>query len=91
MARTTTSMPSVTLARRRFSRGDLKQACEAAFAAARLTGQRAFVGSNYGGYYVAALEREARGTSNVWFEVTPDGRVTRVEDHLEREILVSFA
>jgi len=34
MARTTTSMPSVTLARRRFSRGDLKQACEAAFEAA---------------------------------------------------------
>lgn len=90
MARTTSPLPNVTLARRRFSRGDLKQACEAAFEAARLTDARAFVGSNYGGYYVAALEREARGTSNVWYEVTPDGRVGRVEDHPEREILARF-
>ena len=77
----TTTMPNVTLARRRFNRGDLQQACEGAFDAARLAGRRTYVGSKYGGYFVTATRDEARGTSNTWFEVTPMGRVTKAEDH----------
>jgi hypothetical protein len=88
--RTTTQMPNLTGARRTFNRGDLKQACGAALGMAREEQQTIYVGSNYGGYYLAHDERRARGTSNGWYEVEPAGEVTKVEDHPEREILVNF-
>jgi hypothetical protein len=89
--RYTTQMPTVTAARGRFNRGILKQACEAAYTKARQELRCFYVGSNYGGYYVCDNEREARGTSNIWYYVDPLGTVCRVEDHPEREILVSFS
>ena len=83
--KTTTPMPNVTQSRMRYDRGDLKQACEAAFDLARLHGTRAFVGSNYGGYFVTRDQAEAHGSSNVYHEVRPTGQVAKVEDHPERD------
>jgi hypothetical protein len=78
--KTTTKMPDLTGPRKRFSRGSLQQACMAALARAREEQQTAHVGSNYLGYYVTYSERDARGTSNIWYEVERTGQVTRVED-----------
>ena len=77
---TKTPMPNVTFARERSSAGGLKEACEKAFNHARLTGRPAFVGTNYCGFFITGDQEAARGSSNVYHEVTPMGRVMRVDD-----------